>query len=35
MYNIMYINQYQCNIPLEYTSDLINMITIKNYKIQI
>lgn len=35
MYNIMYINQYQCNIPLEYTSDFISTITIKNYKIQI
>lgn len=31
----MYTNQYQCNIPLEYTSDFISMITIKNYRIQI
>lgn len=35
MYNIMYTNQYQRNIPLEYTYDFISMIIIKNYKIQI
>lgn len=34
MYNILYTNQYQRNISLEYTYDFISMI-IKNYKIQI